>query len=257
MVERTATEEYPADTRAVCPPGGGEGVAISPMAEGQSIVEMFEPQILAYLNAGGDTQEGLEATLNRLALDNDGEVWNVASHVHTADVTGDAVPEVVVDLLFYVEGQYADGALFIFRCQAREYVGGAVTRIGGQLFPGREPEPAVRAIQDMNGDGTPEVVLAYITIIGTHANYTRAFRILEWNSDRFVDLIRSDGSDPHVAEVLNGDGVICDTDGDGTFELELTHGVGHGPDASTPDQVCTDVWAWNGEAFILAITIDG
>lgn len=107
MVERTATEEPPADTRAVCPPGGGEGVAISPMAKGRSIVEMFEPQIMAYLNAGGDAH-GLEATLNRLALDNNGEVWNVASHVYTADVTGDAVPEVIVDLLFYVEGQYAD-----------------------------------------------------------------------------------------------------------------------------------------------------
>jgi hypothetical protein len=255
MVEHTATEEPPADTEAVCPPGGGEGIDISATAEGRSIVEIFEPQILAYLNARGDAQ-GLEATLNRLVLDNDGEAWNAASHVHTADVTGDAVPEVVVDLLFYVEGQYADGALFVFRCQDRKYVGGAVMYIGGQLFPDREPEPVVRAIQDMNGDGTPEIVLAYITIIGTHANYARAFQILEWNGGRFVDLIRSDGSYAHAAEVFNGDGVICDTDGDGIFELELTHGVGRGPDASTPDQACTDVWAWNGEAFILAAIID-
>lgn len=236
---------------AVCPPGSGENVIISSTAEGRTIVEMFEPQILAYLNARGDAQ-GLQAALERLTLDDGETVWNSMSVVHSADVTGDATPEVVVDLLFYVAGQFADGALFVFHCQAGEYVGGAVTHIAEQLFAGQGPEPAVRAIQDVNGNGTPDIVLSYVTMIGTHANYTREFRILEWDGGQFVDLIQSAGSHPHAAEVLNGDGVIRDTDGDGILELELAHGVGRGPDAGTPASPRTDVWAWNGETFTLA-----
>jgi len=166
----------------------------------------------------------------------------------TADVTGDAIAEEIVDLLFYAEGQFADGALFAFRCQAGQYVGGAVTPIGEQLFAGQGPEPVIRTIQDMNGNGIPDIVTSYVTIIGTHANYAREFRILEWDGGRFADLIQSDGNRLYAAEVLNGDGVIRDTDGDGLLELELTHGAERGPDASELDPH-TDIWAWDGEAF--------
>ncbi len=107
----------------------------------------------------------------------------------------------------------------------------------------------MRAIQDMNGNGTPDIVLSYVTVIGTHANYTREFHILEWDGGQFVDLVQSSGSRPHAAEVLNGDGVIRDIDEDGILELELVHGAEHGPDAGTPASPRTDVWAWDGEAF--------
>ncbi len=238
-------------TPAVCPPGSGENVIISATAAGETIVEMFEPQILAYLNARGDAQ-GLQAALGHLVLtDSGGQDWQAQAQVLSADVTGDTTPEVVVELLFYVEGQFADGALFVFRCQAGQYVGGAVTPLGGQLFSGRGPEPVVRAIQDMNGNGTPDIAISYDTVIGTHANYTREFRILEWDGRQFVDLIKSGGNRPHAAEVLNGDGVIRDIDEDGILELELVHGAGHGPDAGTPASPRTDVWAWDGEAFTL------
>ena len=236
-----------------CPAGSNEDVTLLPAAEGRTIVEMFEPPILAYLNAGGHPQ-ALEADLDRLTLDDGEQTWKAANAVHHTDVTGDGTPEVIVDLLFYVEGQFADGGLFVFRCLAGEYVGGAVVRIGAQLFADQGPEPVVQTIQDMNGNGRPDILLSYITVIGTHANFTREFRILEWDGGRFVDLIQSDGDRPYAAKVLNGNGVVCDTDGDAILELKLIHGPGHGPDADGSGCAPVDVWSWNGEAFVLAHT---
>jgi len=94
-------------------------------------------------------------------------------------------------------------------------------------------------------------VFSYILAMGTHANFSRLFRIVEWDGDQFVDLIRSSGPDPHVAEVQNGDGEVLDSDGDGLLELALANGVGRGPDASALERPRTDVWAWDGEAFAL------
>lgn len=248
------TEEQAADTLAVCPPGSGENITIPSTAEGDNIIEILEPQILAYLSARGDAQ-GLQATLSRFTLtDSSGTDWQARSQVFTTDVTGDTTPEVVVDLNFFVEGQFANGALFVYRCQAGQYVGGAVTLIGAQIFSDSDPDPGIRAIQDMNANGKPEIVFSYIVVIGTHANFTREFRIIEWDGSQFVDLIQSDRNRPYAAEVLNGDGVIRDTDGDGVLELELTNGVGRGPDASALDRARTDIWAWNGAAFTLAYT---
>jgi hypothetical protein len=246
----TATPPSPA---AACPPGSGEAVSLSLDAEGQTPVEILAPQIVAFLNVQGGAQ-GLQAALDRLSVDDGGTTWQAASVVHSADVTGDAAPEVVLGLFFYVEGQFADGALLVFRCQAGEYVGGVVTRVGSQLFAGQGPEALVRTIQDMNRNGRPEIVVSYVPVIGTHANYTREFRILEWDGSRFADRIHSEGDRPHVAQVLNGDGTVHDVDGDGYLELALTHGPGRGPDAVGPDCPGTDVWAWNGEAYVLSRT---
>lgn len=169
----------------------------------------------------------------------------------TIDVTGDTMPDVVMDFSLFVEGQYADGAIFVFMCQEGRYKGGAVAVIGGQLFSTQDPDPGIRATQDMNQDGVPEIVFSYIEIIGTHANFTRVFRILEWDGSKFADLIQGDPYHPNAASVNNGDGVIRDTDGDGTLELVLTNGIGRGAEMNGPQRACTDVWAWNGVAFTL------
>lgn len=240
-------------TPAVCPPPSAHDVPLGPAAEGGTSVEMFEPPILAYLNAGGDPQT-LQALLEPLALDDGKQTWQATSQVYHTDVTGDATPEVVVSLLFYVEGQFADGGLFVFRCQTREYVGGTVIRIGAQLFAGQGPEPVVHSIQDMNNNGLADLVISYVTVIGTHANFTREFRILEWDGSRFVDLIQSEGDRPYAAKVLNGEGVVCDIDGDGVLELRLVHGPERGPGADGASCAPIDLWSWNGEAFVLSDT---
>jgi hypothetical protein len=105
----------------------------------------------------------------------------------------------------------------------------------------------------MNQNGVPDIVYSYIEIVGTHANFTRVFRIVEWDGAQFVDLIYSDH--PHYANaatVNNGDGEIKDTDGDGNLELVLMHGPGRGPNAEgeeNGERPSVEVWAWNGHAF--------
>jgi hypothetical protein len=237
---------------AVCPMPNEEQLPGFVIVEGQSIVQMFEPQISAYLNARGSAQ-GLQAALSNLTLtDSDGTDWQARTQVWDTDVTGDGVPEVVVDLHFFVEGQFADGAIFVYHCQAGQYVGGAVMPIAGQVFSAADPDPGVRAIQDMNGNGKAEIVFSYTPIVGTHANYTRYFQIMEWDGNQFADLIRNETMTPYAAEVQNGDGEIRDTDGDGILELVLTHGAERGPDADPQDSAHTDVWTWDGRgAFLL------
>lgn len=237
---------------AVCPMPSEEQPPGFVVAEGQPVVQMFEPQILAYLNARGSAQ-GLQSMLGDLTLtDGDGTDWQARTQVWDTDVTGDGVPEVVVDLHFFVEGQFADGAIFVYHCQAGQYVGSAVTPIAGQVFSAADPDPGIRAIQDMNGNGKAEIVFSYTPIVGTHANYTRYFRIMEWDGNQFADLIRNETMTPYAAEVQNGDGEIRDTDGDGILELVLTHGAERGPDADPQDTARTDVWTWDGHgAFLL------
>ena len=245
-----------ADSLAVCPLPGEEQPPSPAIGEGQTVAGMFEPQILAYLNAASHA-EGLQAALSGLTLpDKSGPDWQANSQVFSTDVTGDTTPEVVVDLSFFVKGQYADGALFVYRCQAGGYVGGVVDRISGQLFATTDPDPGIRFIQDMNDDGKSEIVFSYTPVIGTHGDFSREFRIVGWDGTRFLDLIQGDGHHPYVAEVRNGDGQLRDTDGDGALELELTSGVGSRivDDASALDRPRTDIWAWNGEAFSLAST---
>ncbi len=234
-----------------CPQPSGRTVSISPINPGTTVTEGFEPQLQEYLNARGSA-DGLEEVLGGLTFNDSSTIWESKSQVMTIDVTGDQIPEVLIDLIFFVEGQYADGAIFVFACRDGRYQGGAMTAIGGQIFSADDPGPGIRAIKDMNRDGVPEIVYSYIEIIGTHANFTRVFKIATWDGTGFVDLVQSDSYDLTAVQVYNGDGEIIDTDGDGTFELVVSHNVGRGPDASPLDRARTEIWAWDGSAITLA-----
>jgi len=243
----TRTPASPAE----CPKPTGQTATISPISPGTSIIEGLEPQILNYLNARASA-DSLQAALSGLTMTDGGTTWKARTQVMTIDVTGDTTPDVVMDFSFFVEGQYADGAIFVFTCREGRYEGGAVAVIGGQIFSSRDPDPGIRAIRDMNRDGVPEIIFSYIEIIGTHANFTRLFEILEWDGSKFVGLIQGDAYYPNAASVNNGDGVIRDTDGDGTLELVLTNGIGRGPEMNGPQRSRTEIWAWNGVVFTLA-----
>ena len=49
-------------------------------------------------------------------------------------------------------------------------------------------------VYDLNGDGKAEIVFSYVSLIGTHANFTREFRILEWDGSQFVEFKRASGT---------------------------------------------------------------
>jgi hypothetical protein len=184
--------------------------------------------------------------------DSSGTSWLARAQAVAVDVTGNTTPDVVVALTFFVEDQYADGGLFVYRCQGGQHKGGAVSALGGQVLSAGGPDPGIRAIQDMNGDGVPEIVFSYIEIMGTHANFTRLFHIIEWDGTQFVDLIQSDSYPPNAAPVNNGDGVVLDTDGNRNPELVLINGTGHYYEDGGPERERTDVWAWDGYAVRLA-----
>jgi hypothetical protein len=240
----------------LCPERAEEVPPISAIEVGVGIVDGFEPQLRDYLSAGGNA-DVLRATLNELALvDGEGAAWQARAQVVSVDVTGNGTPEVVVGLTFLVEGQYADGGLFVFSCQEGQYAGGAVRTWSGQAFAGGSPDPGIRAIQDMNRDGVPEIVYSYVQVIGTHANFTRLFHVLEWNGSEFLDLIQSDFSPSTAAPVENGDGAILDTNGNKNLELLLTNGVGFYYEDGGPQRGRLDTWAWDGYSFRLAQSED-
>jgi hypothetical protein len=225
---------------------------VLPIGSGIGVIEGFEPQMLDYLNSGGSA-DGLRTSLGGLAItDDDGTIWQARAQVVPIDVTGNTTPDVVVGLAFFVEGQYADGALFVFGCREGQYEGGAVTAFGGQVFSGGGPDPGIRAVQDMNGNGVPEIVFSYIDAIGTHANFTRLFRIIEWNEGEFVDLVQSESYPPNAAAVTNGDGAVRDTNGNKNLELVLSNGLGQYYEDGGPQRSRTDTWAWDGYTFRLS-----
>jgi len=230
----------------VCPTPSGQTPTISSTSPGDTVVEIFEPQILDYLNNVGSAS-GLQAALSDLTL-LDG-AWKARPQVETIDVTGNTTPDVVVELTFYEEGQYFEGGLFVFMCDDGHYVGNAIVSAWGQVLPSGEPE-GIRAIQDMNMDGVPEIVHSQISVAGTHAYFMREFRILEWDGQKFVDLIPKDQYG-FYAQADTGDGVIGDTDGDGTLELLLENGLGEAYPDLGPQRKRTDIWAWDGYAYSL------
>jgi hypothetical protein len=214
------------------------------------IDQIFVAPIKAYLDAGGDPLK-LGARLRDITLSDGSVSWQSKAHVFHTDVTGDSVPELVMDLVFFQPGGYADGYLFVFRCQGGAYRGGAVTWIGGQVLSADDPGPGIRAIEDMNANGVPEIVISRVEVFGTHANHVRQFQILEWEERQFASRIQAESAYPGAAEVLNGDGNVQDFDGDGIPELILNEGVGRGPEASLLDRPRKKIWGWSGEAFEL------
>jgi hypothetical protein len=199
----------------------------------------------------------LEAALNELKLEGMEENWLVTSQVTTTDLTGDGTAEVVLDLVFYIPGQYSDGAVFIYRCESGRYIGGDVTAISGATLAADQADPGgIRALHDMDGDSLPEVVVSYIEIMGTHANFTRVFEIYSWDGTGFVDLSPRDSYGASMLRVQNGEGRVVDQDEDGMFELVLSPGPGRGPESGPSQALEQETWGWNGEAFVL-LQIEG
>lgn len=191
---------------------------------------------------------GLQAALGQLTL-LDG-AWQARPQVQSVDVTGNDVPEALVELTFFEPLQFSEGALFIYRCAGGEYAGGPVLTTAGQVLSADDPD-GIRSVQDMNGDGVAEIVHSYISIAGSHAYYTRQFHILAWDGQEFVQQIPQDEYG-FTAQSDSGDGVIGDFDGDGMLELILTHTITEAYPELGPQRARTDVWAWDGQAFVLA-----
>ncbi|NIS79537.1 MAG: hypothetical protein GTO14_04870, partial [Anaerolineales bacterium] len=103
---------------AICPPPSLEYPTITQPTTllEDSLALNLEPQIRAYINAAGGEGD-LEDALSSLDFRWGEAAWTVKPRVLIEDVTGDAVPEVVVAvLLSSTEFDFTDGYLWVFTC---------------------------------------------------------------------------------------------------------------------------------------------
>jgi hypothetical protein len=225
-------------------------------------IDEIEKQILAYLNAGGSPL-ALVTAFRQMALP-DPAIF-VKGTVFTVDVTGDTTPDVVMDWVVFANGA-TEGTIFVFSCNQGRYQTVHVANFGGTTFlaPDEYENAGLRAVQDMNQDGVPEIVYAFVYNAGFVVGAERLFYIIEWDGADFVNLVfgsldRFGRFDPcECAIVSNGDGEIRDTNGDGYLELTVTWGLPlQDWIYDYPPREWTDIFAWNGTAFTLARSEDG
>ena len=239
---------------AVCPEPSDATFTIEPLSPYQ---EDYAVQILDYLNTHGSAND-LESALNKLTGFKDETAWWASAEVVTEDVTGDTSPEIIVDLVFDVEGEYSPlfVNLYIFSCHEGQYEARYKLMDLGAKFSGPDPKEGtgIRAIQDMNLDGIPEIVFSYLYVhhgvatIWPELDYARFFYIIQWDRNDFVNMIQDEESP--FTSVLNGDGSIRDTDRDGTLELVLSHGASR-EQGLTPIlyRPRTETFSWNSMTF--------
>ncbi len=200
--------------------------------------------ILNFLNAGG-TIPILEQAVNKQYR----HPLTAAQLVWKLDVTGDAVADVVVDF----KPPFMQSFLYVFTCREGRYA-----MAESSLVTDEAGNPAIKGIHDMNGNGIPEIVYFYQPHVGVRGGGTHVFLILEWNGQRFVDLVEGRNTDnqnplpPALAgpEIDGAFGGIRDH-GNGTSELVL---IAPSPKDSHYGGSITGrrrehIWAWNGVAF--------
>jgi hypothetical protein len=208
-----------------------------------------EEEILDYLNEGGDssklmseykqTWRGLEVFANNEVLQ---------------DLTGDSNQEILIIPI---------AELYIFGCRDGKYeilmsqYSDSVT-MNPYLFQ-------LAGTQDMNLNGTPEVVIAEFGCGGMSAAQCLDVYIYEWDGSQFASLIPEGDSFVDAASISGGSteeylpGVqIKDTDQNGTVELILTGGI---PNSwyddyfkHAPWRTQSDTYGWDGQHFVLLRT---
>lgn len=213
---------------------------------------IFKPRdedILDYLNEGGDpiklmteykqTWRGVEVFAKNEVLQ---------------DLTGDNIQEILIIPI---------SDLYIFGCRDGQYevlmsqFSDSVT-MNPYLFQ-------LAGIQDMNLNGTPEVVIAEFGCGGMSAGQCLDVYIYEWDGSQFASLIPEGDSFIDAASISGGSteeylpGVqIKDTDRNGTVELILTGGI---PNSwyddyfkHAPWRTQSDTYGWDGQHFVLLKT---
>lgn len=232
----TPTFSGPANTRtpapaARCPKPSNRPYTIT-LSEKHR--EDYETQIQNYMNTHGSAV-GLEAALNRIITD---PSQSLRVQITSQDVTDDQTPETIIELFYPSSYTWeTPGTLFVFTCQAGKYQ--------SILYWGFGYHEALFAITDMNGDRVPEIVST--ERFPPVESDPRGFLIREWNGTDFTDLTTPGYVSSPV--ISGGDGVITDTDKNGTLELIISGDYGtphYGPGRSLHQ-----LWAWDGKAFTL------
>jgi hypothetical protein len=203
-----------------------------------------EEKVLDYLNQGGNPSHLIAALRQTWSRE---EVFT--KHEVIKDLTGDGVPELLI----------IPSELYIFGCQNNEYKL-LMTKISESVTFNHITLQLV-AIQDMNLNGIPEIVLANFGCGGMGSGQCLDVYIYEWDGNKLASLIpKWEGYEVGVSTVGGRmseylpDVRIQDVDQNGTLELILIGGI---PNSWYSDYFYFAPWrdqietySWNGQYFI-------
>jgi len=240
---------------ARCPPLGNPSV----------LWQDHERLMHAYLNAGGVASD-LEKLLNWEENIQNGSARAIGlARVFHTDVTGDSVPDVLVSYRTSFRYYVPDIRLFFSHCRDGQYEGGLVLSLRGGIddTPTNvlNPDHGVWGIQDMNGNGVPEIVFSYMgfafegsmAYVGGSLAYVF---ILEWDGNQMVHLVNHGNYTSSIAAhgigFVPGGGRIVDVDGNGTLELVIQNSLSCREEIGQADRI--EVYAWDGHSFSLTYT---
>ncbi len=201
-------------------------------AKGNCGLPPSHDDVLNYLNAGG--------SLNTLAQQLHGERTDYGKVI---DLTGDGMPEVV-----YID--FEIGKLFIYQCADKQYV-------NVFEFKGTQGNLRLDAVDDLNKNGMPELILSNYERRGFHS-----IQIFEWDGSQFRSLMENKIT-TYTGETVIYDWVggtdfqytIMDTNGDGLKEINAVDEPLHGDPgmfaSELPLRSETVTIGWNGEHFVV------
>jgi len=203
-----------------------------------------EAKVLDYLNQGGNPSSLITAL--RQSVWKHQEIYTDNEAIK--DLTGDGIPELLI----------IPSELYIFGCQNNKYKV-LMTKISESVSINFITLQIV-AIQDMNLNGVPEIVLANFGCGGMSSGQCLDVYIYEWNGNEFASLIpKWEGYEVGVSIYGSGDewlpgAKLQDIDHNGTLELTLSGGI---PSAwyddyfsHAPWRIQSDTYHWNGQHFV-------
>lgn len=219
----------------------------------RDLESMAAEQIRAYLNHVGGA-DGLTQAL-AVPINDQASVFGVL--VVTADVTGDATAEVLVQFGVSYGGGF-DGIILLFGCENGAYVQQHVETFYGWTCP--DEFYGFARIADLNQNGTPEIYHFYVSNAGTGGCYS-TMRVYEWDGQALAraawewEFTGSEGAYDDCGYALfvasenrtqDEDGGFAarflDANGDGIDELFLIDRADRGIGINYE---CAEVWTWS------------
>lgn len=198
-----------------CPPPASPPLPVQPASFAD-----YPIVIQQYLSAGGD------ATLLADTL----EGWGVLGALLNADVAGSGTDEVIVVLVDLGAGAVLPPAsLFVFGCRS-----GAVDLLAQDVLPDRGIN--LLGVSDANGDGLHDVVYTAVSC-GAHTCFEQ-LRILVWGGAGFANLAPDELEMPYPTYTISPGRIEARAGGIGSVGAE-------------PQQLSTEIWEWDGVAFVM------
>lgn len=227
----------------------------STLLDERDLEAMVAPQILTYLNIVG-VPDGLAQAL---AVPISDRARIHAVEVMQTDVTGDALPEVLIQFgVSYGTGDGGfDGLLLLFGCEDGAYVQWHASQFYGWTC---DQPIGFSKIEDTNANSVPEIFHTYVANAGIGGCWN-TFRVLQWDGAALLPahwdwaFVGSAGAYANcgfaayisdqprlLPENTGGSWQFTDVDADQTAEILI---VNPGDSGSGVYYPCAEIWEWS------------